>query len=415
MNDRFMNFSILQIEEDIFQRIYVSQSNGRVTIFIKTSGADTWWDEMKTLFVGSSVQPEMPARCMALADGETELWVGVGHSVVIISTYTLMIECRLDIFDSMSNLLIAELVVYGERAWVACHRCSLIVEIDTDTREKMLVLDCSGNNILYRTILQNMEVTGEASSQTDTSQRGTGTPLPEFTRKKSVRRKTSRKKQAVENNVGRQSSSTKSLADLKTRRITAMIYVKDTLWVARGNGDILVISTNRYGYGYPYGQVLAVFEPSADQFHYMKMSVTNMDKVLCASVVRSEPGKYQGDHDSNFSTLIFIRDAYGTEDIHHMHVMWRQLDDEEEKLDRIDGGDPGFNGKHDEESKTAIAVDEKDGSKCTDFDNASTMPSGGEQGNDTDLYAHLDHVISPCEEDDNHIYSDLQPVPTSEL
>ena len=263
------------------------------------------WDQPLVLTLSDS-SPANSIKCMTFV-GKDSLWCGCGNSISVIDLVNMEVVKSAQIFARRT--LINELVSNGKKVWAIGRQLSSVMELDVETCEVKRVFDCSrvdptGSNLsadpsiveelaLPSKTMSEDDVSPSASPQTveqeeqipdsSTSSHSSGgavsqhqgfeisnepknpskTPNAIYNQRLTRKTFTSIKKPRtraynISHTEGRSIFAPRPEFDALKRaqirsllrqqgatRVTSLLIVEDTLWIARGMGDVLIVNISR--------------------------------------------------------------------------------------------------------------------------------------------------------------------------
>lgn len=236
------------------------------------------------------------AKCMVFV-GKNRMWCGCGNSITVVNTDNLQIVTTFPVFVRR-NSFVYELQSNGKLVWGIGRQLSFVMEWDAETYQLLNVFDCQQLDPTDKFIRVDPSTIdaidsgggGTQAAETANDHSPTSSPTPE--KKLDISNEPS---SASRFSPFSRENTIKSLADTKTRdgdnmrvrakvvtskyvksspmlrlratsrtkalkkfmgstRATSLVLVRDTLWVGRGMGDIIIIDI---GQGDDHGKVIA--------------------------------------------------------------------------------------------------------------------------------------------------------------
>ena len=239
--------------------------------------AEDWADPL-ILLLGES---RKAAKCMVFV-GQEQLWCGCGNTINVVDIVNMKVLKSIPVFVKRMAL-VNELVSNSNRVWGVGRQLSCVMEWDAKTFNLLHVFNCNVIDPTGEKIISDPKLIDDlfdpesrppAATISDPSgeSRPTGFTVENDPKRaapfsQSSTRRTLRglhpRKRAVNikeevNLTGRaRVSSTRDLVRNRQKgstRTTSLLILGDTLWVARGMGDVLVIDISG---GETHGRVLA--------------------------------------------------------------------------------------------------------------------------------------------------------------
>ena len=272
------------------KRVFASLANGRLCIFSRTSvsGPSTPTGDAELIpeackvicdneFLSEAQDWAQPlilrladvsksAKCMVFV-GSDRLWCGCGNNITVVDSVNLKVVQQIPVFNKRMSL-VNELVSDGKTVWGVGRHFSCVMEWDSKTYTLVRVFDCSqidptGNSIISDAkaledpkppttsepdpVESNLDI--EESMRVDmTASQVSVTPSP-FSQRNT--RRTLRDTRSRSRAIPTERQYRPGFAGTARNRVlrrhhdstrtTSMVIVEETLWVARGMGDILVV------------------------------------------------------------------------------------------------------------------------------------------------------------------------------
>lgn len=231
------------------------------------------------------------AKCMVFV-GDNRMWCGCGNSMTVIDTVELSIITTFTVFVRR-NSFVYELQSNGKLVWGIGRQLSFVMEWDAQTYQLLHVFDCQQLDPTGGCIHvdpskidaidagnQPTDVVGTEESPTNSpettkkldisNEPNNASRFSPFSRENTIKSLANtrsnemrlRTKVITSKYRGdspatrpRLTSRTKALGKFSgSTRATSLVLVKDTLWIGRGMGDIIIIDI---GTGQDHGKVLA--------------------------------------------------------------------------------------------------------------------------------------------------------------
>ena len=219
------------------------------------------WQLKKSLLL--SVDPK-PCHCMLLVKHRGELLIGCGNVVRILSLKDLLLDQQLLVVDTRDYQIVQGLANYGDMVWCFVEDCSDIPQFDLSTREFVNQFFCSSAVLTKGHSLSNpvTDRTLRVSHHLPVSPSSSANESPDFKQRSETvhsrpRSLTSSVKRRAEFASKRQRS--RSAGDhSENYNVSSLLIVKDTLWIGRADGNILVVGIDTTSSRYRFGEVLAV-------------------------------------------------------------------------------------------------------------------------------------------------------------
>ena len=224
------------------------------------------WATPLILFLGES---KKATKCMVFV-GQEQLWCGHGNTVVVVDIVNMKVLKSIPVFMK-ENTLVNELVSKGNRVWGVGRQLSCVMEWDTNTLSLLHIFNCNLIDPTGETIISNAKLVDDLvdpesrlpaatislpiSSQSPTD--NTVSDSPESSAP--LPHSSSHHLPNVKKDVGRSERAATSSLPIQelnqhvqkgSTRTTSLLILGETLWVARGMGDILVIDiSNKQDHG----------------------------------------------------------------------------------------------------------------------------------------------------------------------
>ena len=231
------------------------------------------------------------AKCMVFV-GDNRMWCGCGNSMTVVDTVELNIITNFTVFVRR-NSFVYELQSNGKLVWGIGRQLSFVMEWDAETYQLLNVFDCQQLDPTGTCIhvdpskidaidagTQPYETTGTDDSPSQSpvatkkldisNEPSNASRFSPFSRENTIKSLantrnndmrlrtkviTSKYKRDTPAMRTRLNSRTKALRKFAgSTRATSLVLVKDTLWIGRGMGDIIIIDI---GTGQDHGRVLA--------------------------------------------------------------------------------------------------------------------------------------------------------------
>ena len=248
-------------------------------------------DEWATPLVLQVSEDTRAAKCMVFV-GDNRMWCGCGNSMTVVDTVELNIIKTFTVFVRR-NSFVYELQSNGKLVWGIGRQLSFVMEWDAKTYQLLHVFDCqqldpTGNFIHVDPSKidaidagnQPNEVAGNEDSPTQSpvttkkldisNEPSNASRFCPFSRENTIKSLANTKNSEMRLRTKvitskyrkdspslrpRLTSRTKALRKFAgSTRATSLVLVKDTLWIGRGMGDIIIIDI---GTGQDHGRVLA--------------------------------------------------------------------------------------------------------------------------------------------------------------
>ena len=245
------------------------------------------WAQPLILRLGESGRA---AKCLTFVGGK-QLWCGCGNTITVIDSRQLKVLHQIPVFVKRMAL-VNELVSNGARVWGVGRQLSCVMEWDVETFTLCHVFNCTTIDPTDEVIISDPKLVedlfdpdsrpkattvSEGTAAQPGASRGaegfnvendpvkvqaTSTPFSQRTTRKTLRGITPR--QRVQNMKESKGSIRKRIATSRelvlrkhqgSTRTTSLVIVGQTLWVARGMGDVLVVDIT--GNRDQHGKVLA--------------------------------------------------------------------------------------------------------------------------------------------------------------
>lgn len=223
------------------------------------------------------------AKCMVFV-GQQQLWCGCGNTITVVDIIKMKVLKSISVFVRRMAL-VNELVSSGDRVWGVGRQLSCVMEWDAKTFDLLHVFNCNDIDPTNEIIIHDPKLIDEifnpdaARDKALTISEGitnhnkdtvgfkvennpksnTHAPFSQTSTRRTLRGLAPRKRLANINQEQAVRARLTSTRDLVRRRqqgstrTTSVAIVGDTLWVARGMGDILVIDVQC---GENHGKVL---------------------------------------------------------------------------------------------------------------------------------------------------------------
>lgn len=236
------------------------------------------WAQPLILRLGESGKA---AKCMTFVGGK-QLWCGCGNTITVINSKELQVLQHIPVFVKRMAL-VNELVSNGGKVWGVGRQLSCVMEWDVETFTLVHVFNCTIIDPTDEIVISDPKLVedlfdpdsrpkagtvSEGMASTLAERRdgfnvendplkvqATGTPFSQRTTRCTLRGIRPRVKNIKENqgSIRRRIATKRDLVLLRhqgSTRTTSLVIVGDTLWVARGMGDILVVDiTGRENHG----------------------------------------------------------------------------------------------------------------------------------------------------------------------
>lgn len=248
-------------------------------------------DEWATPLVLQVSEDTRAAKCMVFV-GDNQMWCGCGNSMTVVDTVELNIITTFTVFVRR-NSFVYELQSNGKLVWGIGRQLSFVMEWDAKTYQLLNVFDCqqldpTGSCIhVDPSKIDAIDAGNQPNEVPDTDDSPSQSPITgkkldisnepsnanrfsPFSRENTIRSLantrnsemrlrtkviTSKYKKDSPSMRSRLTSRTKALRKFSgSTRATSLVLVKDTLWIGRGMGDIIIIDI---GTGQDHGRVLA--------------------------------------------------------------------------------------------------------------------------------------------------------------
>ena len=232
------------------------------------------WKQRKSLLLNVEY---MPCNCMLMMEHRQELLIGCGNTVRVLSLTDLLLDPE-EFVVAPVNQDVQGMAHYGDMVWCFVRDSCYIAQYDIAKRQLVDRFHCSG---IFK---KKGQCLSNSISPSDRDDSASPIPIPALptspstntvcengpfrrqqvsttsSRPKSVEASIMRKRFAIDRT---RSQSTGSRDSLKAQyvNVTSLLTVKDTLWIGRTNGDILVIGVNSECATYKFGEVLHVLCP----------------------------------------------------------------------------------------------------------------------------------------------------------
>eukprot|EP00731_Ephydatia_muelleri_P016582 Em0009g1006a len=232
------------------------------------------------------------AKCMVFV-GSDRLWCGCGNNITVVDSVNLKVLQQIPVFIRRMSL-VNELVSDGRTVWGVGRHSSCVMEWDSRTCALVRVYDCSqidptGGSVVSKALKfedlydpddptktlsapdQDQKPESESADPPETSElmgstafevRATSSPFTQRKTRRTLRGTKPRPRlQPIVTEGHQQRQARPGYADSAARnrvlrrhhgstRTTSMVLVDETLWVARGMGDVLVVDVSgREGHG----------------------------------------------------------------------------------------------------------------------------------------------------------------------
>ena len=240
------------------------------------------WAEPLILRLGESGKA---AKCMTFVDGK-QLWCGCGNTITVIDSKELRVLQHIPVFVKRMAL-VNELVSNGQRVWGVGRQLSCVMEWDVETFALIHVFNCNNIDSTDENIISDPKLVedlfdpdsrpkagtvseGINPSSSDRSEgfnvendpvkvQATGTPFSQRTTRCTLRgiRPRERTKNISQDSLRKRITTSREFVLRKhqgSTRTTSLVIIDQTLWVARGMGDVLVVDITG---GENHGKVLA--------------------------------------------------------------------------------------------------------------------------------------------------------------
>ena len=230
------------------------------------------------------------AKCMTFVGGK-QLWCGCGNTITVIDSRELKVLHQIPVFVKRMAL-VNELVSDGLRVWGVGRQLSCVMEWDVETYTLLHVFNCTtidptdeniisdpklvedlfdpdsrpkANTVSEGNVSPRMERREGFNVENDPVKvQATGTPFSQRTTRCTLRGvKNITPRERVKNMKESKGSIRKRIATSRelvlrkhqgSTRTTSLVIIGETLWVARGMGDVLVVDVAG---GPQHGKVLA--------------------------------------------------------------------------------------------------------------------------------------------------------------
>ena len=265
--------------DEPFGYLFAGLKDGTVIIFVHQSSADdptSDWNQFEIMKLGN----KKPCTCMQIVSTKKELWVGCGNTIRIISVADMKLDDHVIKADQESN--VQSFALQGEHIWCFVQNSPVVIQYSVSNRKRVDSLDCGNVVMLKGEVLTTLdpawieslssckevdekdqkEEVGDAVEEAhkkdaesidDTSTRQikqSGT-LPAQLRKPEAN---DARRQRLGMSVG---SIPPNQENSVVAKVHSIEVVKDTLWIGRDLGDVLVVSIAE-NHGYKCGQVVAI-------------------------------------------------------------------------------------------------------------------------------------------------------------
>ena len=233
--------------------LYVGLEDGNLLVYslerhpetTLVSGSEIWTQQKVMLL---SDKPT-PCSSMLMIDHRDELLVACGNTVNILHVPEQSLDpVGIEVPQSQSvEGQIEGMVSYGDMVWYFANDSVYVTQYDIIKHQQVARLCCSP-------VLLTSNVVDTSSHDL------TSGHLPSTRRTSSVGVEEHKCADVGRGNMRR----TSSVGDyVETSKVTSILIVKDTLWIGRSNGDILIvgIDTSRSS-NFQFGDVLAVLQPN---------------------------------------------------------------------------------------------------------------------------------------------------------
>ncbi|XP_072051071.1 leucine-rich repeat serine/threonine-protein kinase 1-like [Amphiura filiformis] len=226
-----------------------------------TTSVSRTWELRKRLVL--SGEPK-PCQCMALVNHRRELLIGCGNTVRVLNlNELLLLDPQVLEVGFQDDQMVQGLACYGDMVWCFTEESTYITQYDLSKRTIVDRFYCCSTVVMQGHCLsdQNSESTNmtiilplSPSSSTES---------PPFCELSSRPRSATLTAHEARARFASTRTKSRSLGDRYiSYNVTALIAVKDTLWIGRSDGVILVIGIDHASERYKFGEVLSVLSPS---------------------------------------------------------------------------------------------------------------------------------------------------------
>nr|XP_002736404.1 PREDICTED: leucine-rich repeat serine/threonine-protein kinase 1-like [Saccoglossus kowalevskii] len=327
------------------QRVYAAQEQGIVTVFSRrveesVSMRVSWnahddqndWVIAKILSIG---QEEEACNCVQLV--KNELWVGCGSIIKTVNTKLLLVEHKIS-HPALDRLEVIEQMDCGyDGVWCSNSSSSVLVLVDVKTHRVTEVFEC-GIVRVGKVIKKTLdEVSSAEAKRFSNPCSDAGSQTDEFERYSNLT--SSFPQRGSQERTGRRNAMrSKSSVDIRqelaagTVSVMAIKAIKDTLWIGRSIGDVVIVCVNPDSrHGYQYGQVLAVL--SAESIKgYRAGSVHQIISTEIDRVVVSQ--EYQCLHGASTAAKdafrITVWENWGTDELALLDSIHQKIEQKDE-------------------------------------------------------------------------------------
>ncbi|XP_033111272.1 leucine-rich repeat serine/threonine-protein kinase 1-like [Anneissia japonica] len=271
--------------------IFIGQENGQVSIF-KYEEKDSIdgplinppeWTLVKTLALNINHEP---CNCMACVNDGSEIWIGSENNIHIINCRDLNQLDPIKVGADEERLVVKIMESRGDKLWCSCASPADVFQYNVKTHKREYTLHCSesaqgwvitmetsnlykGRRVQLRSKdsqdMEDSEVSGSDNKDEDRMLAFNFGHYSENDDEQTEKCNPSRRKSDSIIHVWGQQKNGKTYTEFLREhsrpacKIKALLVIKDTLWVGRSHGDILVININEdSSYHYKYGEVLGV-------------------------------------------------------------------------------------------------------------------------------------------------------------
>ena len=240
---------------------------------------------------------------MLLLRHRQELLIGCGNNVRILHIGELLLDEEVLEVGSQEDQVVQGMTSHGDMVWCFTEASSYIVQFDLSKRNQVARFYCSS------TVVTKGHCLAESSPTTPTIPISPSPEEPPFRGR--ARAMTSRPgpknlKDTLERRArfATRRQRSRSVGDSSENYIvTSLITVKDTLWIGRADGNILVVGIDSTSERYKVGQVLAILSPHAimdlSQGPVSKLFLVAPNRVVACRDIKSEESpirKLSGDN-----------------------------------------------------------------------------------------------------------------------
>lgn len=153
-----MIFTFFQANGKLVNFVYVGQQEGLLTVLKSDDQSSSEYKELKTLYVTAKEETGdvLPVMSLVTVNNGKELWVACGRYIAIVSTDTLLIEDRFEVYEKTSSRIVRHMVHKDDRVWIVDRKTSQIKEYDSVTHHLTCMFDCCGKDPTGTVVVMEM-------------------------------------------------------------------------------------------------------------------------------------------------------------------------------------------------------------------------------------------------------------------